>query len=202
MTKPSPSSRSRLVVISAPSGTGKTTLCARLLKDFPELHLSVSTTTRAPRGQEKNGIEYFFVTREDFQKKIESGRFAEWAEVHSNFYGTSKDYIEHAFVRGESLLLDIDVQGADLLKRSYPRETLRVFISPPSMEELERRLRARGTETEESIQERLRATKTEMEAVEHFDYVIINDDFEKAYFQLAGIVSHSIRGTVFAKGQS
>lgn len=193
--------KSRLVVISAPSGTGKTTLCARLLHEIPELHLSVSTTTRAPRGQEKEGVAYFFVPKDEFQKKIAADRFAEWAEVHGNFYGTTKDYIERAFAHGESLLLDIDVQGADQLKRAYPVETLRIFLKPPSMAELERRLRTRGTDSEESIQKRLLAAAEEMKAMDHFDHVVLNDDLEHAYLQLSGIVLHEIRGMKIAGGR-
>lgn len=196
MTGPAPSSR--LIVVAAPSGTGKTTLCARLLREIPELILSISTTTRAPRGSEKDGVEYFFVPKPEFQKKIDGKRFAEWAEVHGNFYGTSKDFIERAFSQGKSLLLDIDVQGADQLKKSYPAETVRIFLAPPSMEELERRLRARGTDSEESIRKRLRNAEWEMTHLEHFDQVVVNDDLEKAYFQLSGIVLQAIRGVRLA----
>jgi guanylate kinase len=190
--------KNRLVVLSAPSGTGKTTLCARLLKEIPELMLSISTTTRAPRGAEKHGAEYFFLPKPEFQKKIDAGRFAEWAEVHGNFYGTSKDFVEQAFAAGKSLLLDIDVQGAEQLKRSYPGRTLRIFLKPPSMEELERRLRARGTDSEDSIRKRLEGAAKEMAEMDRFDHVIVNDDLERAYFELAGIVLHAIRGETLA----
>ena len=190
--------QSRLVVISAPSGTGKTTLCARLLEEISELSLSVSTTTRAPRGQEKHGTEYFFVPVHDFKATIAADGFAEWAEVHGNFYGTSKHFIETTFEVGKSLLLDIDVQGADSLKRAYPAETVRIFLKPPSMTELERRLRARGTDSEESIRKRLLGAVHEMTHLDHFDYVVVNDDLERAYFELAGIVLHAIRGKKLA----
>lgn len=189
---------SKLVVISAPSGTGKTTLCARLLREIPELVLSISTTTRAPRGTEKEGVEYFFVPKDEFRGKIAAGRFAEWAEVHGNFYGTTKDFVERAFSAGKSLLLDIDVQGADQLKKNYPGQTLRVFLKPPSMAELERRLRARGTDSEESIAKRLAGAAKEMAHEEHFDRVIVNDDLERAYFELAGVVLGAIRGRTYA----
>lgn len=184
----------KLVIIAAPSGTGKTTLCTRLLRDIPELMLSVSMTTRAPRGAEKHGVEYFFVTREEFQAKIAVNGFAEWAEVHGNFYGTSREFVSKAFAQGKSLLLDIDVQGADQLKVSFPDATLRIFLEPPSKEELERRLRSRGTDSEESIQKRLQAVEREMAKKHHFDHAIVNDDLEKAYFQLSGIVLAALRG--------
>src|SRR4051812_45558024 len=109
----------KLIVISAPSGAGKTTLCHRLLQDFPELVLSISSTTRAPRGTEKHGVEYLFLSKPDFEKQIHAGRFAEWAQVHGNFYGTSKDVIDEAFRSGKSVLLDIDVQGAASLNKAY-----------------------------------------------------------------------------------
>jgi len=183
-----------LIVISAPSGTGKTTLCSRLLKDVPELMLSISMTTRAPRGVEKNGIEYFFTTREEFQQKIAADGFAEWAEVHGNFYGTTRDFVQKAFNEGKSLLLDIDVQGAAQLKQRYPSATVRIFLEPPSMEELERRLRNRKTDTEETIQKRLKAAAKEMAEKSHFDHVVVNDNIDKAYFQLSGIVLNAVRG--------
>lgn len=191
-------SNNRLIVVSAPSGTGKTTLCARLLKEIPELVLSISTTTRGPRGREQEGVEYFFIPTQTFKEAIKTEGFAEWAEVHGNYYGTHKRTIERAFADGKSLLLDIDVQGADQLRKSYPKETVRIFLKPPSMEELERRLRARGTDSEDSITKRLSAAAEEMKHMDHFDHVIVNDDLERAYLQLAGIVLQAIRGETLA----
>jgi guanylate kinase len=193
-TKP----RNRLIVVSAPSGTGKTTLCARLLAEIPELMLSISTTTRRPRGEEKEGVHYFYVTHEEFQEKVKHDRFAEWAEVHGNFYGTSKDFVEKAFRQGKSLLLDIDVQGADQLKKSYPSETVRIFLMPPSIEELERRLRSRGTDSEEQIARRLLAAEAEMLHMDHFDHVVVNDRLDRSYLELAAIVRKEIFGMVIA----
>jgi guanylate kinase len=160
--------------------------------------LSISSTTRKPRGAEKEGEHYFFITPEEFKAKVDADRFAEWAEVHGNFYGTSKDFIERAFAQGKSLLLDIDVQGADSLKAAYPAETVRIFLTPPSMEELERRLRARGTDSEESIAKRLLGAAAEMAHQDHFDHVIVNDDLEHAYFALSAIVLAAIRGATVA----
>jgi guanylate kinase len=177
-----------LIVISAPSGAGKTTLCARLLKDFPELVLSISSTTRAPRGQEKHGVEYFFLSRADFEAQIQAGRFAEWALVHGNYYGTSKDTIEQTFAAGRSVLLDIDVQGAASLAQAYPAQTFRVFISPPSLAELEGRLRSRGTDSEETIQKRVKNAEEEMKRLSEFDKVVINDQLDRAYTELRELV--------------
>jgi guanylate kinase len=177
-----------LIVISAPSGAGKTTLCARLLQDFPELVLSISSTTRAPRGKEKHGVEYFFLSRPEFEAQIQAGRFAEWANVHGNYYGTSKDVIEKAFASGKSVLLDIDVQGAASLAQSYPQETYRVFIAPPSLAELEARLRGRGTDGEETIQKRVKNAEEEMKRLPEFDKVVINDQLDRAYTELRELI--------------
>lgn len=190
----------RLIVISAPSGAGKTTLCDRLLKDFPGLVLSISSTTRAPRGAEKHGKEYFFLSREAFEKDIRAGKFAEWANVHGNYYGTSKAAIENAFRDGKSVLLDIDVQGAESLRKSFPRESVLVFIAPPSLETLERRLRSRGTDNEETIQKRVRNARAEMEKMPVFDTIIVNDELDRAYDELRAVVAERLRAAGPAGG--
>lgn len=175
----------KLIVISAPSGGGKTTLCKRLLKDFPkEMALSVSSTTRQPRGSEEDGEDYFFLDRDDFEWQIREGEFAEWAEVHGNYYGTSRQMIEDCLKAGFSLLLDIDVQGGERLIEKYPQQVVRVFIAPPSLESLEDRLRTRGTDSEETIQKRIEAAKTEMLKAREYDMVIMNDDLDRAYSEL------------------
>ncbi|OFZ72362.1 MAG: guanylate kinase, partial [Bdellovibrionales bacterium RIFOXYD1_FULL_44_7] len=153
----------KLIVLSAPSGAGKTTLCSKLLKDFPELELSISTTTRQPRGQEQNGKEYFFTNKEEFETDIAADRFAEWAVVHENYYGTSKRFIEEVFSRNKNVLLDIDVQGAESLRKTYPNECYSFFIAPPSMKVLEKRLRDRKTDSEPVILKRLENAKLEMQ---------------------------------------
>lgn len=179
----------RLIVISAPSGAGKTTLCHRLLADFAnELTLSISTTTRAPRGSEQHGREYFFADKAEFERQIAAGRFAEWAQVHGNYYGTSKDVIDQAFARGRSVLLDIDVQGAASLRKAYPRDCYTVFISPPSLAVLEQRLRARNTDSEETIQKRVKNADAEMKRSGEFDCIVVNDDLARAYSELESII--------------
>lgn len=193
---------SQLIVISAPSGAGKTTLCKKLLQDFPELVLSISSTTRPPRGNEKNGVEYLFLSKEIFEKEIQSGRFAEWAMVHGNYYGTSKSVIEQAFHAGQSVLLDIDVQGAESLRKSYPNCSLLIFIAPPNMEVLENRLRSRGTDREEVIQRRLHNARTELAKAEIFDHVIINDTLDRAYAELQELVSSHLRSSQKSKSKN
>ncbi len=183
-----------LVVISAPSGAGKTTLCRRLLEDFRELRLSISTTTRAPRGQEQHGREYYFTKREDFEAQIQAGEFAEWALVHGNYYGTSKKVVAESLARGQSVLLDIDVQGTESLKKSFGDRCVTIFIAPPSIEELEQRLRGRGTDSEESIRRRMENARGELAQSHKFDHQLVNDEFEQTYSRLHAIVSRALRG--------
>lgn len=179
----------KLIVVSAPSGAGKTTLCQMLLRDFPDrLVLSISSTTRPPRGDERNGREYFFLSREEFERSIREGRFAEWARVHSHFYGTSKEVIERSFSEGKSVLLDIDVQGAMSLARAYPGSCHRIFIVPPDMATLEGRLRSRGTESEDAIQRRLENARAELARREEFDRTVVNDTLDRAYLELKRII--------------
>ncbi len=185
---------SRLFVVSAPSGAGKTTLCARLLQDLRErLVLSISSTTRAPRGEEQHGREYYFLSREDFRRDIDAGLFAEWADVHDNYYGTSREVIDDAFAEGKHVLLDIDVQGAESLRKAYPRECYTIFISPPSLEVLEQRLRSRATDSEETIQKRVRNARREMAEKAKFDSVIVNDTRERAYLELKAVVLREMK---------
>lgn len=186
------SGKADLVIVSAPSGGGKTTLCHLLLKDFPKLVLSVSTTTRKPRGQEMNGKEYFFVDRSEFENKIKAGDFAEWAEVHGNLYGTSKATLDRAIESGKAVLLDIDVKGAMSLKRAYPGRTVTIFVTPPSLAELEKRLRARKTDSEETILRRIKHAEAEMKAAKDFDHVIVNHVLEDCYQELNSIVGGSL----------
>lgn len=188
-----PGISSYLIVISAPSGAGKTTLCKRLLDEFPTVTLSISSTTRPPRGKEKNSVDYFFLTRAEFESKIQAGEFVEWAKVHDNYYGTSKTTLQSALSRGQSVLLDIDVQGADQLKAAFPKDCYRVFISPPNLNELEKRLRARGTDSEETIQTRLKNAQIEMDHAKSFDKIIVNDSLDRAYSELRLFLIHQLQ---------
>lgn len=188
-----PRNSKTLVIISAPSGAGKTTLCRRLLTDFKDdLILSVSTTTRSPRKGESHGREYYFVTADEFKKGIDASAFAEWALVHGNYYGTSKASINSTLGSGQSLLLEIDVQGAANLRKTYPMQCFSVFISPPSLEELEKRLRSRGTDSEEVILKRMKNSRDEMARAHEYDHQIINGDLEKAYRELKDLVSQKL----------
>ena len=171
------------LVISAPSGAGKSTLVRRLLREFPEFRFSVSCTTRAPREGETDGREYHFLSRQRFQELIRQGYFAEWAEVHGNLYGTPLESVEQILGSGGHMVFDIDVQGAEQLKSGLS-EGVFVFILPPSVEELENRLRQRGSDEGEVIENRLAAARKELEAAPDFDYWIVNDDLEGAFDRL------------------
>lgn len=174
-------------IISAPSGSGKTTLVERLLREVPELHFSVSYTTRPRRGQEQHGQDYFFVGREEFQEMLGRGEFLEWAEVFGNYYGTARRFLEEAERQGKDLLLDIDVQGAAQVKQKLP-EAVSIFILPPSRRELEERLRRRSEDSEDVIQKRLRNASREIYGYEQYDYVLINDLLDRSAARLQSIV--------------
>lgn len=175
-------------MLSAPSGAGKTTLAHRFLKEYPEALFSVSYTTRAPRGAEQSDIDYHFVNTASFQSKIERGEFLEWAEVHGNFYGTDSAIVTKARAANGIAVFDIDVQGGTAIKRKHPDAVL-VFVLPPTMDELERRLRGRGTDAEEVIRGRMLAARAEMErGALSYDYLVVNDSLEQAYSDLKSIV--------------
>ena len=178
----------RLFVISAPSGAGKTTLIQKVRNNFPSLSYSVSHTTRAPRNGEKEGQDYFFVDVPAFESLIEDGQMLEWAKVHDNFYGTSRAFVSDTLEQGESLLLDIDVQGAFQVMDSG-LDPVSIFIMPPSMEELERRLTGRGTDATEVIARRLKNAQGEIQAKDRYDHVLVNDDLDRAAGELAALFS-------------
>ncbi|RME76889.1 MAG: guanylate kinase [Planctomycetota bacterium] len=174
-----PAARGRIVVISGPSGAGKSSVIRRLLERDPRYWLSVSLTTRARRPGELDGRDYHFVDRATFERLREQGKLLEWAEVHGELYGTPREPLERAVAEGRIALLDIDVQGAEQIRHSGI-EADYVFIAPPSLEELERRLRARGTENAASLARRLAHAREEMAAQDRYDVVIINDDLDRA----------------------
>ena len=172
-----------LFIVAAPSGAGKTTLVSRLLADDPQVQLSISFTTRAPRPGEQDGREYHFVTTQSFLAMRERGEFAEWAEVHGNFYGTSRLWLEQRMQEGRDMLLEIDWQGAQQMRRQFP-DAVGIFILPPSIAELERRLRDRRSDSEDVIARRVAAAYGEMRHVGEFDFVIINNNLDVALDEL------------------
>jgi guanylate kinase len=176
-----------LVVVSAPSGCGKTTMVRRLLMTEAELAYSVSYTTRPPRTGEREGVDYHFVSRETFEEMARAGAFAEWAEVHGSRYATSARQIESVLSAGGDILCDIDVQGAARLKERYPEAVL-VFVLPPSMEELRRRLSTRNTERPEDAERRLNASREEISRAGAYDYFIVNDELDEAVERLRNVV--------------
>jgi len=178
---------STVFIISAPSGSGKSTLVTRLLRNVSGLLFSVSYTTRAPRGMEKDGEDYCYISREEFERRIQADEFLEWAEVFGNYYGTHCSVLDRARAQGKDLVLDIDVQGARQLKRKIP-EAVSVFILSPSREELECRLRARSEDSCDVIERRLREAAEEIRNYEAYDYVLVNKDLEESDATLAAIV--------------
>ena len=177
----------KLIVIVAPSGTGKSTMIKRLKNDFPTILESVSYTTRPIRPGETHGKSYFFIGVNEFLKMRENNEFLEWAEVHGNFYGTSKKFVEDCLADGKNLLFDLDVQGTDSMKSHFGEKANVIFISPPSVEELEKRLRHRGTENTQVINLRLMNAQKELLRKNDFDFLIYNDDIEKSYQRLCEI---------------
>ncbi|RPH42674.1 MAG: guanylate kinase [Desulfobulbaceae bacterium] len=178
----------RLFVISAPSGTGKTTILKKVMARLSGLVFSVSHTTRAPRPGERDGREYHFVSHADFEAMLDGNQFLEWASVHDNYYGTSRQAVAEELQRGLDVILDIDVQGAAIIRKSSGIEATHIFISPPGLVELEHRLRGRGTESEESIQLRLKNARIEMQAADDYEYLIVNDVLDEAVDLLSAII--------------
>lgn len=180
----------KLIVFSAPSGSGKTTIVRHLLEqtDLP-LAFSISATTRAPRGAEKEGVDYYFLSPEAFKSKIEKGEFLEYEEVYPGlFYGTLASEVKRLWNENKAVLFDIDVMGGISIKKSFPNETLTVFVQPPSIETLEERLRSRNTDTEETLQIRLSKAQQELDKAQAFDEIVINDDLSTALTQTEELV--------------
>jgi guanylate kinase len=178
--------RGLLLVISSPSGAGKTTLARRLAAEF-DIRFSVSYTTRSPRPGEVDGKDYFFVSGERFDRMIEAREFAEWAVVHGNRYGTSIATVEESIVRGSDCLFDVDFQGGQQIRKLWPADSVLCFILPPSMGELESRLRRRATDAPDVIERRLAMACKELEHYGEYDYLVVNDDLSRAYDQLRSI---------------
>ena len=179
-----------LYIVAAPSGAGKTTLVRLLIENDAGIRVSISSTTREPRPGEADGREYYFVAVADFIGMVDRGEFVEWAEVHGNYYGTSKHWVEGELGAGRDVLLEIDWQGAQQVRKSFPK-AIGIFILPPSLSALEARLSSRGTDSVETIARRIAAARDEMRHVDEFDYVIINDDLQQALGNLRAVVGAS-----------
>lgn len=183
------------IVISAPSGTGKTTLCRLLQNKIPELDFSISCTTRPQRNTETNGHDYHFISREEFERKLADDAFAEYEEVHGNFYyGTLKETLEKTRSENRQILLEVDVKGAMSIKALYPEETLSIFVMPPSEDHLRKRLEKRGTDSAERIEKRLERIREEYPYRERFDHQVMNDDLDKAVRDLIKIINPKTEG--------
>lgn len=182
-----------LFIISGPSGSGKTTIRKAILKRYPQLRYSVSCTTRPKRKDETEGVDYFFIEPSEFRQRISSGQWAEWAEVHGNFYGTSDMFLRDALENRTDVLLDIDVQGARQILRRYP-ESVTIFILPPDLETLKKRLESRASDSRETIFRRLRDAERELAHQESYRYRVVNDSLEDAIDRVAGIIESVKKG--------
>ena len=184
----------RLTVITGPSGVGKGTLVNRLLERHPAIWLSVSATTRAPRPGEEEGVQYFFLARPAFEQLVGRGGLLEWAEFAGNLYGTPRQPVEAQLATGHPVLLEIELEGARQVRQSFPG-AIQLFVAPPSFAELERRIRGRGTDSEEAIQRRLARARVELEAAKEFDAVLVNADLETALLELEGLMGLAVAST-------
>ena len=184
----------KLVIFSAPSGSGKTTIVHELLKHFDCFEFSISATSRKPRGQEQDGKDYYFLSNEEFKACVERGEFVEWEEVYQGTcYGTLKREMERIWSKGHTILFDVDVMGGISLKRLFGEDACSVFVMPPSMEELERRLRGRGTDSEEVILKRIAKAEFEISKAPEFDHVVINDKLEEAVTEVINIITEFLK---------
>lgn len=186
----------KVIIFSAPSGAGKSTIVNHLLGLYPELEFSISATSRAPRGQERHGVEYYFFSADEFRKMIAEDKFVEYEEVYSgSFYGTLRSEVERIWAKGHAIVFDIDVQGGVNLKRIFGDKALSVFIQAPSVEVLRERLVGRGTDSEEAIEKRIAKAASEMEfAAGKFDYVLINDNLQSALSEAEGVIERFLHG--------
>jgi len=183
--------KNKLIIFSAPSGSGKTTIINQVLKEFPNLEFSVSACSRKPRKDEIHGKNYYFLSIEDFKEKIKNDEFVEWEEVYKdNFYGTLKSELKRIWDKGNHVVFDVDVVGGVNLKKKFPDNSLAIFIKAPSIEELEKRLRNRNTESEEQIKKRINKAEKELEYSKYFDKIIINDDLKTAINETKKIIEN------------
>jgi guanylate kinase len=182
-----------LFVLSAPSGAGKTTIARSMLRQFPSLRFSVSATTRKKRPGEEEGKDYYFLSREEFERRIADDGLVEWEEIYGNLYGTLRAEVEHAMSSGADMLLDIDVNGALSVKERYGEAAKLIFIRPPSLDILRRRLEARGTDTAEVIDRRIERAAWELDQAPSFDHVVTNDDLDRAVQDVAALVETTLK---------
>ena len=179
----------KLVIFSAPSGSGKTTIVRELLKRFPQFEFSISATSRQPRGVEQNGVDYYFLSGDEFRERVERGEFVEWEEVYAGTcYGTLRSEMERIWSKGNVIVFDVDVMGGINLKRLFADDACSIFIMPPSIEELERRLRGRGTDSEEVIRKRISKADFELSKAPEFDHVVVNDTLAEAVEEATHII--------------
>lgn len=177
-----------LIVLSGPSGTGKGTICKELLRSYPNLQYSVSATTRTPREGEANGVNYWFITRDEFQTMVENDELLEWAEVYGNFYGTPRRYVQQQLDSGKDVVLEIDIQGAMQIKNKFPQGVF-IYVVPPSLEVLADRIYKRGTDSMDTIKKRLSCASTELESAYNYHYVIVNDSVGAAVAKVEAIIT-------------
>lgn len=184
--------KGNIFVLVAPSGTGKSTIMEKLKIDFPDFQESISYTTRGPREGEIHGENYFFVTKEEFISLRDQDAFIEWAQVHENFYGSSKEFVENKLNEGKNLFFDIDVQGADLVKGCFKESAQIIFMAPPSLDALRKRLEGRKTDAQEVVEIRLKNAEKELIRQNDFDYLVINDDLDEAYSKIKKIIESQV----------
>lgn len=183
----------KLLIFAAPSGSGKSTIVNFIMQQGLDTHFSISSTTRKPRGTEQNGVEYFFLTEQEFRESIARDEFVEYEEVYAGtFYGTRKSQVETQLLHGENVVFDVDVNGGIAIKKHFGTHAMSIFIMPPSKEELIRRLKSRGTDSEEVIQKRMERVDYEMAQACHFDHVVVNDDLEEAKAKVLALVKDFI----------
>lgn len=186
------------IIISAPSGSGKTTICKYLQKLDSSINFSVSCTTRQKRANEVEGKDYFFITNDEFEEKIKDNKFIEWEQIHGNFYyGTSRSTLEETINENKKILLELDVKGAMSVKKLYPNKSLSIFIEPPSVEVLKLRLEKRGTDNDERIIKRLERLESELSYKSNFDYHVINDDLDQAVNEIMSIIINESKGVSY-----